>query len=65
MRSIFSMLSVGPKTTTVKPVSSEKIKALQNAIINAGFMLKMDSVRNSEFRYLEYRNSKFRSLNPQ
>ena len=64
MRSMFSMLSVGPKTTTVKPVSSEKIKALQNAIINASFMLKMDSVRNSEFRYHEYRNSEFRSLNP-
>jgi len=64
MRSMFSMLSAGPKTTTVKPVSSEKIKALQKAIINAGFMLKMDCLRNSEFRYPEYRNSEFRSLNP-
>ena len=51
MRSMFSMLSVGPKTTTVKPVSSEKIKALQKAIINASFMLKMDGFRNFEFRY--------------
>ena len=64
MRSIFSMLSVGPKTTTVKPVSSEKIKALRKAFNNAGFKLKMDGFRNSEFRYQEYRNSEFRSLNP-
>jgi len=64
MRSMFSMLSAGPKTTTVKPVSSEKIKALEKAIINASFMLKMDCPRNSEFRYPEYRNSQFRSLNP-